>query len=68
MNCDPSSLANAAKCYCFSERTADAVAIYLFCQWADNASAPPVSGDMIGNPALDEVFGDPGLNEIFGVP
>lgn len=40
VTCDPKSLAEAAKCYCFNEREANAIIIYLLKQIAGNTSTP----------------------------
>lgn len=43
MNCDPSALMEAAKCYqCISPGHRGAVMVYLECQWANATPEPPV--------------------------
>ena len=33
INCDPSALAKAAACFCYTQDQFRAVMIYLLCQW-----------------------------------
>lgn len=40
VTCDPKSLTEAAKCYCFSERQSLAIIIYLLAQKVGDTSTP----------------------------
>ncbi len=41
MTCDPNTLSESAKCFCFSQAQARQVWIYLLCQWS-GGSGPVV--------------------------
>ena len=41
INCDPNSLAQAARCFCFDSLTQERVSILLLCEWANGGVDPP---------------------------
>lgn len=71
MDCDPSSLAQAAACYCFNRTQFDAVALAELCLIAGGTLPPPnppVGNIVLGDPGADVVFGNPGTGVEFGIP
>jgi hypothetical protein len=40
IDCDPTALATASRCYCYQPKIADAVIIYLLTQLAQDTSTP----------------------------
>jgi len=41
INCDPNSLAQAARCFCFDSLTQERVSILLLCEWVNGGVEPP---------------------------